>query len=278
MRPQRRCDAPLTTPPSRVRPAVPLALARQSNVHVISTLALGARMFEISPPEWLPPDTAEFQLESVPAQLAGLSELTKLSFGDCDLLGDFEHIPAQLRELNLYRCGLVELPAELERLVQLEALTLHENHIKRGWKCLPAQLRMLDLNLCGLQRVPALERLTQLSKLHLSNNSIQRGWKRLPPQLEALNLYNCRLPQVTAALARLTRLRELSLSSDPIESGWECLPPQLEELRVHSCGLQQIPAAMKNKAVVAPGALALLQPHRRRLEQPAQAAAAAGIV
>lgn len=138
----------------------------------------------------------------MPAELAGLVQLTQLKLHTNPVESGWQHLPHQLRDLSLSYCGLRQLPP-LASLDQPTYLNLGGNYIQSGWQHLPRQLRELDLHSCSLQQVPApLAALDQLTQLKLSTNrNIVSGWQHLPWQLRNLDVYGCGLQQVPADLA-----------------------------------------------------------------------------
>lgn len=220
----------------------------EPGVLVLSSLAAGgARVVSLS---------VEGQLDEAPAELAGLTQLTRLVFdGQHHRLGrasesSWENLPQTLQQLELDARGLCWLPPALSRLTQLRELSLHPNSIghRSGWQSLPRQLMALDLRGGSLRRVPAaFSALEQLSKLSLRyNNLIDGGLESLPQQLQELDLGDCGLRQVPE-LAALTQLSQLSLQDSNLDAGWHRLPPQLLELDLSSCCQcypQPIPAVL----------------------------------
>lgn len=150
---------------------------------VKSFAAGGARIVELHLPLWEPSHDA-WDRYRLPAELAGLSHLTKLLVANDAIEDGWQHLPLQLKQLDLSHCRLWEVPAELAGLKQLEQLHLSNNYINSGWQHLPQQLQQLRLDDCGLVQVPAeLADLQQLTELSLSENPIEGGWKQPLRQL-----------------------------------------------------------------------------------------------
>lgn len=132
-------------------------------------------------------------MEIIPAELAMLTNLVRLSLKHNNIVGGWEHLPRQLRQLDCTSAAGIDsmhLPAALANLKQLEHLDLESISVEDGWHLLPKQLLSLNLNACGLSgRVPPeLATLTQLTWLDLRRNGLfgDSEWKHLPPQLEEL--------------------------------------------------------------------------------------------
>ena len=107
----------------------------------------------------------------MPAQLAGLTQLSKLHISGRGIKGGWQHLRWHLRQSRL-TCTLREVPAELAGLTQLGELQLGSCKVHGGWQ----QRQLLDLGLadCDLRHVPGgLVGLAQLSKLDLSDNAIE---------------------------------------------------------------------------------------------------------
>jgi len=219
------------------------------NWHVVDSLSgAGVRLTRLSlalppkPPLW--PNL----LQPVPAELAALTQLRQLSLADIRLHGGWQHLPRQLRQLDLSNCSLERVPAELTALAQLSSLCLnrHEGFGSMRVEVLPRQLRHLELSRCRLRQVPpALAHLTQLTALRLDDNPIQIGSSLQGlSQLQRLHLQRCRMQQVPPELADLMQLTSLSLAGNPIKGGWQHLPRQLRQLDLEWCGLQQAPAEL----------------------------------
>ena len=212
-----------------------------SDWHVIDTLhTAGVRLAGLLlavQPRWLP----------LPAELAALTQLTRLSLAGNSFESGWERLPRQLAQLDLSRCNLGELPAELAALTQLSELSLAGNELwpLDTFQLLPAQMRRLDLSNCSLVSVAdKLTRLTQLSALCLSCNKHLSGHSldSLPRQLQQLELSSCRLRDVPTELPRLMRLAELSLDDNPIQNWWPLLWMEgLRQLHLQRCRLQKVP-------------------------------------
>ncbi len=218
-----------------------------SSWHIVDSLGeagvrLGGRSLAVKrnpvwPTGWQP----------LPAELAALTQFTKISLASNLWSGGWQHLPPQLQELDLSNGSRQLLPAELAALPQLTKLCLNRNDLRFGLRgSIPRQLQHLELSRCRLRQVPpALTLMTQLTELHLANNPIQ-SWSnlRLLSQLQRLHLQRCRMQQVPEVLADLTTLTSLSLAGNPIRGGWQHLPTQLRQLDLEWCGLQQVPAEL----------------------------------
>jgi Leucine-rich repeat (LRR) protein len=100
--------------------------------------------------------------------LGALTALTKLCMQECEVggHGTLQHLPVQLRELDLRSCELQQLPPGLTKLTALEALNVSNNHALCQLPAWLSQLRRLEtLRLVGtgvvteqqvLARMPAL--------------------------------------------------------------------------------------------------------------------------
>ena len=211
--------------------------------HVIDTLrTAGVRLAGLSlavQPRWLP----------LPAELAALTQPTRLSLAGNSFAGGWDRLPRQLVQLDLSSCHLGHVPADLAALTQLSSLSLAHNRlaVADGLEHLPVQLRQLDLSHCSLWSVPGeLSRLTQLSALCLNYNNELAGYSlyRLP-QLQQLELSSCRLREVPTGVPRLTRLTELRLGDNPITDWWDLSEAeQLRRLCLQRCRLRQLPAEL----------------------------------
>lgn len=151
---------------------VRLYLGRDLSLHTLSALSSGgARVVALASPE-----VPSGRLEHLPAEFAGLKELTKLSLSGSAvptsaINGSWQRLPRQLKKLRLSLHDLKHIPAELASLDQLTELELSWCGFKGGWDALPRQLHKLDLTASGLARIPAaLSRLAQLSELCLQYN------------------------------------------------------------------------------------------------------------
>lgn len=181
----------------------------------------------------------------LPPLLARLTRLERMRITCSAIPFDspsWEHVPLQLKSLDLYQCGLPavpggleRLPTELTRLTQLTALQIDWTPLKGGWTQLPVQLRSLTLTHCHLRQIPLeLTRLTELTALHLGFNQIDEGWKHLPTQLRFLDLRGCHLVQLPAELTRLVQLTSLCLYMNP-RLRHDSIHPQLAGLLQLTC-------------------------------------------
>lgn len=191
-------------------------------------------------------------MQQIPADLARLTQLTALqltSFVRPSTPG-WEHLPRQLEQLKLVRCGFRSVPACLSGLTRLTLLSFHEADDRdwrsNGWQHLPRQLRTLRLAFCRIGDIPAaFEDLTALHTLAVSGQAIDGGWQHLPRQLQRLDLRQCLLDKVPAQLRHLTQLRELCLANQGVERGWSKLPQSLQRLDLRQCHLNKVPAKLQ---------------------------------
>ncbi len=187
--------------------------------------------------------------QPLPAELAALTQVSRLSLANSRFAGGLDRLPQQLQQLDLSACCLLHVPDEMAVLTQLTSLSLAANFVEwsGGWQHLPAQLRQLDLSKCSLQQPPPeVMRLPHLADLRLDNNPIE-SWQHLgwAEHLRCLHMQNGRLRQVPEQMARLTQLASLSLASNPIKGGWQHLPAQLRRLDLEWCGLWRVPAELE---------------------------------
>ena len=217
-------------------------------------------------------DLRDCNMQSLPAELAGLTQLRQLSIsltGHARITSGWRYLPQQLAQLDLchYCAAQQSLPADLASLTLLTRLNLRSSSIKDGWQHLPRQLVHLDLYNLHLPSIPAavtdLHQLVdldlgfnalvqlpaelaslQLTRLNLEYCKICSGWNHLPAQLRHLNISNCALRQLPAEVRGLDRLESLNMSRNSVESGWEHLPPLVECLDVSGSELHRLPTAL----------------------------------
>ena len=217
-------------------------------------------------------------LRTVPASMASLTRLTRLSLSYSEVSNGWQHLPLQLELLELKSIdGLSSVPPELSRLSRLTELDLSVNlelagcslqvlvHLSSLRKlglhycrlgdaaikdvALPMTLQSLDLSINSLTAVPAaLAPLTGLTGLSLGYNQLAGGWKHLAgmQQLASLRVTHCSLAAVPQVFSQLTALTSLDMSDNSIASGWQHLAgmQQLEGLHVRKCGLTAVPQVL----------------------------------
>lgn len=90
--------------------AVPVEVELGHNVHMLGTFSTaGARIVKATM-------VVPGSMEHVPAELAGLTQLTQLVLAENNIKNGWQHLPQHLQELHLYSCGLHHVPAQLRAL------------------------------------------------------------------------------------------------------------------------------------------------------------------
>ena len=211
-------------------------------------------------------------LLTVPASMASLTRLTRLSLNNTQVSGGWQHLPLQLEHLDLGTTELPTVPPELSRLSHLTRLDLWENmELEGGFEVLsrlsslarlnltecrldqdaslPPCLQWLDISANGLTAVPAaLSRMAVLTYLDLQYDPIASGWQHLSGMrlLAHLNVESCGLEAVPQVFSQLTAVTWLDMTDNPIASGWQHLAgmQHLEGLSLHWCGLTAVPQVL----------------------------------
>ena len=191
-------------------------------------------------------------LGTVPASMASLTRLTRLSLSCSKVVDGWQHLPLQLEVLDMswLQVDLATMPPELFRLTCLTELdlsaSLRADNAGLG-AALPPALRRLDLSNNHLETVPAaLAPLISLTYLDLRSNWLAGGiWRHLASmkQLAHLSASGCGLVVVPRVFSQLAALTSLDMSYNRNMYSWQHLGSmqQLAHLSAKDCGLAAVP-------------------------------------
>jgi len=184
---------------------------------------------------WTELDLSHRSLETLPEELASLTEL---------------------QTLDLSGLNLSELPQSMAQLTNLEILNIRGDPFSNNnlselpqWMAQLTNLHTLDLSGLNLSELPRwMAQLTNLHTLPLSSNNLSElpQWMVQLTNLHTLDLSNNNLSELPQSMAQLTNLHTLDISSNNLSElpQWMAQLTNLHTLDLRSNNLSELPQSM----------------------------------